>query len=227
MSEDFTIPGVFSQKKRDGTPYDPVGKISGIGAILGILAGVYGLVFANNTNTLFHLNGTTFGDPIMFLILGIGLFIQSFGAKELRIKLGSSFPQMGLLAAIIGILYYPFLVVTAGWGPSAFGTLVSYSAAITAFFVIFWQIYHTIFTDSTQSWVGLVSTILNGFFFPVLALGIVFGQGIVALAYLMLIMGQFFVLLFWWSPLESIREYSRSTKKAKLAFGLSGVITLG
>ncbi|MDF1539602.1 MAG: hypothetical protein P1Q69_11945 [Candidatus Thorarchaeota archaeon] len=227
MAEDFTIPGVFSQKKRDGTSYDPVGKLSGIGAILGILAGVYGLIFASSTNTLFHLGGTTLGDPIIFLILGAGLLIQSFGSRELRIKLGSSFPQIGLIAAIVAILYYPYLIVTAGWGLSLYESLVMYSAALTAFFVIFWQIYQTIFADATQSWIGLLATICNGFFFPILVLGIVFGNTIVSGAFLLLILGQFFVLLFWWSPLDSIREYARSPDRAKFAFGLTGVLTFG
>ena len=225
MAEDFSIPGVFSQKKRDGTPYDPVGKIAGIGAILGILAGVYGLIFANSGNTLFHLFGTTFASPIMFLILGAGLLLQSIGSRELRIKLGTSFPQIGMIAAIVAFLYLPYTVMAAGWGISLYESSVLYSAAITGFFIIFWQLYNTIFSDATESWIGLLSAILNGFFFPVLAFGVVFGNAVVIAAYLMLILGQFFVLLFWWSPLEGIREYARSPEKAKFAFGLTGVIT--
>jgi hypothetical protein len=32
-------------------------------------------------------------------------------------------------------------------------------------------------------------------------------------------------LLFWWSPFSTIREYARSTEKAKFAFGVTGVLT--
>ncbi len=224
MTQDFSIAGVFSQKKRDGSRYDPVGKLAGIGGLLGILAGIYGLLFSN-TETMFQLLGETPSSGVIMLILGAGLLLQSIGGKELRIKLGSSFSQVGLLGALIGLVYFPFLIVTAGWTIAQYETFVTLSATLTAFFIIMWQMYSVIFTDSTNGWIGVLSSILNGFFFPVLAIGTIYSELVVMLAFVMLILGQLLVLIYWWSPLDKIREYARSPDKAKFSFGLTGLLT--
>ncbi|MFW9919898.1 MAG: hypothetical protein ACFFED_09880 [Candidatus Thorarchaeota archaeon] len=223
MTQDFSVAGVISQKKRDGSRYDPVGKLAGLGGFLGILAGIYGLLF-NSTETMFQLYGETPSSGIIMLLLGAGLLLQSIGGKELRIKLGSGYSQVGLLGALIGLVYFPFLIVSSGWTIAQYETLVTLSAFLTAFFIIMWQMYAVVFTDSTNGWIGVLTSIMNGFFFPVLAIGTVYGELLIMLAFVMLILGQLLVLFYWWSPLDSIREYARSPDKAKFSFGLSGLL---
>lgn len=223
MTQDFSIAGVISQTKRDGSRYEPVGKLAGLGGLLGILAGLYGLLYSNTEN-MFQLIGETPSSGIMMLLLGVGLLLQSIGGRELRIKLGSSFSQVSLLGAFIGLAYFPFLIMTSGWTLSQYNTFVSLSAMLTAFFIIMWQMYSVIFTDSTDRWIGVFASIMNGFFFPVLAVGTILGELFVMLAYVILILGQVTVLFYWWGPLDSIREYARSPDKAKFSFGLSGVL---
>ncbi len=223
MTEDFSIAGVISQRKRDGTRYDPIGKLAGIGGLLGIFVGVYGLLFSN-TETIFQLHGESPSSGLVLLILGLGLILQSFGGRELRIKLGSSYSQISLIAGVMGVIYFPFLIISSSWGISLYEDFVIISAMLTAFFIIFWQMYQVVYTDSTNSWIGVLASIINGFFFPVLAIGTIYGELITMLAYVMLILGQFLVLVYWWSPLDNVREYARSPEKAKFSFGLSGLL---
>ncbi len=49
MAEDFSIAGVFSQRSRDGSPYDPIGKLAGLGGLLGLAAGIFGIFFGAGT----------------------------------------------------------------------------------------------------------------------------------------------------------------------------------
>ncbi len=224
MAEDFSIPGVFSQKRKDGTSYDPVGRLSGLGGLVGILAGVFGLLNATSGNTLFQLTGQTPTSDIMMLLLAVGLLLQWIGGKELRIKLGSSFSHISLVGALMGIIYFPFLVEAMTWEPFLYETRTLLIAFFTSVIIIVWQMYSILYTDSTNGWIGVSASLLNGFFFPLLAIGAVYGSSIVFAAYLMLILGQLMVLVYWWSPLDSIREYARSPETAKFTFGLSGFL---
>ncbi len=224
MAEDFSIPGVFSQKRKDGTTYDPVGRLSGLGGIVGILAGVFGLLNATSGNTLFQLTGQTPTSDIMMLLLALGLLIQWIGGKELRIKLGSSFSHISLVGALTGIIYFPFLLNAMSREPFMYETRILLIALFTSILIIVWQMYSVLYTDSTNGWIGVIASLLNGFFFPLLAIGAVYGISIVFAAYIMLILGQLMVLVYWWSPLDSIREYARSPEIAKFTFGLSGFL---
>lgn len=224
MAEDFSIPGVFSQKRKDGTSYDPVGRLSGLGGIVGILAGVYGLLYATGGNTLFQLTGQTPTSDIMMLLLAVGLLLQWLGGKELRIKLGSSFTHIAIVGVVIGIIYYPFLMEAMTWEPFMYETRTLLIAFFTSVLIIVWQMYSVLYTDSTNGWIGVIASLLNGFFFPLLAIGAVYGSTIVFAAYIMLILGQLMTLFYWWSPLDSIREYARSPEIAKFTFGISGFL---
>jgi hypothetical protein len=57
-----------------------------------------------------------------------------------------------------------------------------------------------------------------------LALGQALGPFLIYGAYALLLVGQLLSLIFWWSPNSNIREFARSPKKAKFAFGLSGLL---
>ncbi|MFW9794980.1 MAG: hypothetical protein ACFFEE_11785, partial [Candidatus Thorarchaeota archaeon] len=92
-------------------------------------------------------------------------------------------------------------------------------------FVIAWQIGATIYTDSSKTWIGFLAGMLNALFIPVLAVGQALSQVFIYAAYGILLVGQIMSLLFWWAPLDTIREYARSSKKAKFAFGLTGFLT--
>ncbi len=224
MTEDFSISGIFSQKKKDGSKYDPVGKLAGLGGLLGVIAGIYGLIFSN-TETIFQIQGENPSSGLVLLLLGIGLLLQSIGGGQLRIKIGSAYSQVGLIGALVGLAYYPFLIISSGWTLAQYNDFVTISAFLTALFIILWQMFCVIFPDSTNRWLGVITGLLNGLFFPLFAIGHVYGSGITMLAFLMLIMGQLCVLIFWWSPLELVREYARSPEKAKFSFGLSGLLT--
>lgn len=224
MAEDFSIPGVFSQKRKDGTSYDPVGRLSGLGGLVGILAGVYGLLYATGGNTLFQLTGQVPSSDIMMLLLAVGLLLQWLGGKELRIKLGSSFTHIALVGAAIGIIYFPFLLEAMTWEPFLYETRTLLIAFFTSVLIIVWQMYSILYTDSTNGWIGVIASLLNGFFFPLLAIGAVYGSFIIFVAYIMLILGQLTTLIYWWSPLDAIREYARSPEIAKFTFGISGFL---
>ncbi|MCK5237912.1 MAG: hypothetical protein KAR33_00100 [Candidatus Thorarchaeota archaeon] len=235
MAEDFSIPGVFSQKGKDGTPYDPVGKLAGLGGLIGLIAGIFGLVLGGGQPLIriplmehaVIADGTYFMMSAAFVgLLSVGLLLQMLGSRELRVKLGSGFSNIGYIVAIVGILLAVFLPFGgSNWTSiTLFQSYVVYGAALVAIFVIFWQMYSIIFVDASKSWIGMFASILNGFFIPLLAIGYIFGPTFVNIAYIVLILGQLFVWFFWWAPLDSIREYGRSPDNAKFSFGLSGVL---
>ncbi|MHA1909760.1 MAG: hypothetical protein ACW98Y_20860, partial [Candidatus Thorarchaeota archaeon] len=236
MAGDFSISGVFSQKGKDGTPYDPVGKLAGFGGLIGLIAGVFGLVMGGGQplirlplmeHAVFSSESYVLLSAIFVGLLSGGLLLQMIGARELRVKLASSFPNIGYLAAIVGFVLVGFALF-GGYNTTnvtAFENYVVFGAALVSIFVILWQMYNTIFVDASKSWIGLFASILNGFFLPILAIGYVFGPIFIILAYVLLIVGQLFVWLFWWGPLDSIREYARSPELAKFGFGLTGLLT--
>ncbi len=149
------------------------------------------------------------------------------GSKELRIKLGSGFSQIGYVVAALGIIMAIFLPFGGeNWtNITLFQDYVILGAVFAALFIMFWQMYNTIYTDANKSWIGLLASILNGFFFPLLALGFIYGTLLTIIAYIVLIVGQLFVLVFWWAPLDTVREYARSPEMAKFSFGLAGFLT--
>ncbi|MFW9907792.1 MAG: hypothetical protein ACFFEF_04395 [Candidatus Thorarchaeota archaeon] len=236
MAEDFSIPGVFSQKRRDGTSYDPVGRFSGIGGLFGLVAGAIGLLLSGGLPLirLPNLPQSTITSETYFLLsaaflglLSIGLILQMLGSKELKIKVSGAFIQVGYIAAIVGLLTTGLIVVGGYFWTTvtAIQSYVIFGASVSVVFVMFWQMFSIIYTDASKGWIGFLATILNGFFFPVLAIGYFINPILVYLAYIMLIAGQFMTIMFWWSPIDSVREYARSTEKAKFAFGFSGVVT--
>ncbi|MFW9848533.1 MAG: hypothetical protein ACFFF4_05300 [Candidatus Thorarchaeota archaeon] len=236
MAEDFSIAGVFSQRSKDGSPYDPIGKLAGLGGLLGLAAGIFGIFFGVETplirlplmeHSIIGSEAYFMSSAIFIGLLAVGVFLQMIGSKELRIKLGSSFSQIGYVVAILGIIMAIFLPYGGeNWtNITLFQDYVILGAVFAALFIMFWQMYNTIYTDASKNWIGLLASILNGFFFPLLALGFIYGTLLTMIAYIVLIVGQLFVLVFWWAPLDTVREYARSPEMAKFTFGVSGFLT--
>jgi hypothetical protein len=232
-----SIVSILSQSASDGAKIEPVSRIAGIGALLGVAAAAVGIlgttgysllpiptipvaVFQNiiyqNLNTLF------------LGLLVASLLLQGLGSSGLRQQLESNFPYVIYGAFAVGaLLIYSirFGAVQAGPYVSRQAEFMSGFAIQIALFAIFWQLLSVMYTDTSKSWFGFLAGVMNGFFIPFVALGQIMGGGIIYIGYIFLLVGQFSTFLYWWSPLGSIREFARTPNKAKFAFGLSGFLT--
>jgi hypothetical protein len=229
----------------NGDPFEPINRRAGIGAIFGILAGLLGFVFALDSTNL--PLGASLQIPILgsdlvqnsnylifslmfFGLLAFGLLLQVTGYRNLSRRIESSFPNISIILFIVILVTIGYYIGGLGVEADNLSQLrgfISSIALVGPIFVIFWQLHTIVFVDVVKSYIGFFAAILNAFFFPVLSFGFVF-QGFtfpIILAYLMLLIGQVMVLLFWWSPEVSIREYARSPDTAKFAFGVSGFLT--
>ncbi|MHA2371838.1 MAG: hypothetical protein ACXAEB_02405 [Candidatus Thorarchaeota archaeon] len=236
MGQSVSISSVFSRTTPSGDPYEPVSRISGIGGILGIIAGIVGLLFSVDGFPLFQMpsmsetlirspNQVIFSAAFIGLI-SAGLLIQMLGSRKLRTKLGSGYPNLGFLAALIGVAWAITLPVTLIFWTASYRILeyVTIGATISAIFAILWILFSVVYVDSSDSWISFISTILNGFALPLLAIGVILPY-FTYIGYIALIIGQLTTIFFWWSPLENVRSYARSPDKAKFAFGMTGFIT--
>lgn len=244
MSNKGLLQSVFRGKNSEGNPIERIGDLSGLGSIIGIIAALLGLMIGlplvpltsvpwEVTSTLPFVwvlgNNYNYGIYVagFMALLGMGLFLQSYGSKKMRARVGSMLGSSFLLAFI-------FSIVTAGYAIIGFNevslisNLFSFLSLFYFFgmlFVLAWQVVSVYYIDTSVTWVGFLAGILNGLFIPLLALGQVLGAALVYGAYITLAIGQFMTLIYWWSPYSTIREYARSPEKAKFAFGLSGVLT--
>ena len=228
-----------------GESFEPINRRAGLGALFGIIAAVFGLVIALGSVTLplgaslqIPIIGANLIEDINYLIftlaflglLAFGMFLQISGYRKISKTIESSFPNIGVILFFITlatISYYAggFLVEVGNL--SQLRAFISSIAMIGPIFIIFWQMHCAIFVDVSKNYIGFFSSMLNAFFFPILSLGFVF-PGVtypVIIAYVMLLIGQFMNLLFWWSPQDNIREFARSPDLAKFAFGFSGLLT--
>lgn len=173
-------------------------------------------------------------------LLVISLFIQFIGSGALRRRLESGYPNVLLLAFLVGI---PLVVLIPVGGelwnlPSQVASYVVNLATLGAIFAILWQLWSVVYVDSTKTYTGLLAGVLNAFWIPVLAIGMgiqnysianpevaPFALIVTTAAYAMLLIGQLMVVKFWWSPITSVREYGRSSETAKFAFGITGLLT--
>lgn len=231
-----TISGILSQKSPDGEEYNPVSRLAGFGAIIGLVAAAIGLFMSNGTplvpipsiGALILKNPTHFWASGAFMgVLSIGILIQAIGSKQLRNYLGSGYANISYIVAIIGIVT-AILVIQGGlfWNtPGAVASYVVNLMTLGSFFVICWQLMAVFYVDSDKTWIGFLAGILNGMFIPILAVGQVLGSSMILFAYLVLIGGQLFSVLFWWAPMNNLREYARSPPKAKTGFALAGFLT--
>ncbi len=235
------ISGILSQRSADGEPYEPIGKVSSIGAILGIIAAIIGLVLSGGYSLIpmpsigalvLKNSSHYFASAIFLALLSIGLLIQAIGSKNLRNYLGSGLPNIILITAIIGLIS-AFFVIDGGlnWHkPHEVIAYVVHSMSLGAFFVVTWQITSVIYIDSDKSIIGFIAGMFNALFVPILAIGqaMVFIDAsnvmIVYIAYLILLIGQIFTFLYWRAPINNLREYVRSTRFAKIGFSITGLI---
>ncbi len=247
MAQLSSVISALRRKTPDGEPADIVGALAGFGSILGIIAAALGLFAGISlvpiTSFAWEVTSITPPEPFVWVLggtaqysvftsafmglLAVGFLLQALGSKELRGKLGGmmgSVFYVGFIGAAIVSVY-----VIVGFGGVTFTSLIagylSILYLITIVFIIAWQMASVFYADSSLTWVGFSAGMLNGLFIPVLALGMAFGPLLTFAAYGILIVGQFMALLYWWSPKSTIREFARSPNKAKLAFGISGVLT--
>jgi len=244
MADMSSVISAITRKSPEGEPVDIVGALAGLGSIFGIIAAAVGLFSGMTlvplTSYSWELIATTPFDwifagstqfPMMagiFMgLLSLSLLLQALGSKELRGRLGGMLGNVffvGFITAAI-VAYFAYF----GFEGVRFVTQVqgylSLLYLVTLFFVISWQMSSVFIVDSSLSWKGFLSGIMNGLFIPLLALGHVLGPLITYAAYGVLLVGQLVTMLYWWSPLDTIRGYARSPEKAKFAFGLSGFLT--
>jgi hypothetical protein len=237
MSQESSFSTVIRQRTEEGVSVEPVGRISGIGALLGVAAAVVGIFMTAGYSLIpiptipiavYQDAAYQTSATIFLFLLVTGLLVQALGSSELRLRLGSNYAYtLHLCFAIGAVMLYNLIV-----GPTAAGPyldrqtefMASFSVQF-AVFAIFWQLISVMYTDTSKNWFGFLAGLMNAFFLPFIALGQVLGGGLIYIGYFVLLIGQFCTFLYWWSPLGSIREYARSPSKAKFAFGISGFLT--
>ncbi|MHA1576704.1 MAG: hypothetical protein ACTSU3_05025, partial [Candidatus Thorarchaeota archaeon] len=229
-----TISSIISQTSPTGESYEPIGRLAGFGGLLGVIAGIFGLMANSPLIPVPAMLAPLLKDPahfgvsaIFLLLLSIGVLIQVIGSKNLKNVLSSGIPSVGYIVVLVGILLSAFVFMGGVlWNNNL--QVVDYivnGATLSAAFLIFWQIWSVLYIDSSESWVGFGAGILNALAFPLLAIGQAMGGVFISMGFIVLIVGQLLVLLYWWSPMTSIRTYARSPDKAKFGFGLMGLVT--
>jgi len=221
-----------------------ISELAGFGNVFGIIAAVLGILFGKSLIPIPALQWTrTTSLPFEWMIEGnpnyhiivatfmgmmaLNLLFQALGSKGRGNFLGSGSVNIlwaGFLIAIATAIYVPTQFV-AVYGATLIPSFLPGMFFLGTAFVICWQIGSVIYTDSSKSWIGILAGLLNALFIPVLALGQAISPLVIYGAYGILLVGQLMSLKFWWSPYSTIREYARSSSKAKIAFGISGVLT--
>ncbi|MHA2002648.1 MAG: hypothetical protein ACW960_00960, partial [Candidatus Thorarchaeota archaeon] len=210
---------IFTQTTPEGEAIEPVGRISGIGALLGVAAAVVGLFLTAGYSLLpiptipiavFQTVTYQVASSSFLALLAAGLLLQGIGSSTLRLRVGSIFHYILYVGFAVGVVMVLSLLV----GTAEIGSFVDRQTNFMtgfslqfALFAILWQIHAVTFTDTGKNWFGFLAGL------------------IVYIGYAVLLIGQFCTFLYWWSPIGSIREYARSPSKAKLAFGISGFLT--
>jgi hypothetical protein len=240
MAQLSSLKSIISNTSESGA----VSRLAGYGSIFGIFAAALGLISGVSLvpipsliweQTSINPFVWTFGSSPQFPylmagfmgLMAVSLLLRARGSKDLSSKLGSSLTSIswvGFLFALVTAIYVStqFAGVYTGQLISGFLTFLY---LFGTFFVITWQIGSMIYTDSSKTWIGFLAGMLNALFIPILALGQVLSPLLIYAAYGLLLVGQFMSLLFWWSPIGTIREFARSPAKAKFAFGLTGLLT--
>ncbi|TET08606.1 MAG: hypothetical protein E3J86_10435, partial [Candidatus Thorarchaeota archaeon] len=240
MAQLSSLRSIVSSTHESGS----VSKLAGFGNIFGIIAAAVGLFAGVSLVPIPSLSWEqtsvipfewVFGGSALFpffmigfmALMSVSLMLQYQGSKGLSSKLGSNLAKVFWVSA-----FAAFVVVAHVWlnfeGVSRFSQISGFLTIIYllgTLFVITWQIGSVIYTDSSKTWIGFLAGMLNALFIPVLALGQALSPLLIYAAYGILLVGQLMSLLFWWSPFDTIREYARSPSKAKIAFGLTGLLT--
>ena len=224
-----------------------ISKIAGIGGFLGIAAAGLGIISGVPLIPVPSIGELTLKDPIFYwasaafvALLVISLLFQILGSGALRRRLASGYPAVLILTFLVGIAL-AILIPFGGmyWNlPGQVASYVTNLAILGSIFAILWQLWAIVYADSSKTYNGLLAGILNGFWIPVLAIGMglynhsianpsiaPFAVTVTTGAYVMLLVGQLMVVKFWWSPITSVREFGRSSDTAKFAFGIAGLLT--
>jgi hypothetical protein len=241
MAQLSSLKSLISDKEQSS---ERIGELAGFGSIFGIIAAVLGLLIGKSLIPIAGIEWQqTSISPFVWIIegnpnyhfavgafmgiLALSLLFQALGSKGLGAFIGSGFVNIfwvGFVVAIATALFIP--TQFAGIiGSSLIPNFVSTMYFLGALFVIIWQIGTIVYTDSSKTWVGAIAGLLNALFIPVLALGQAISPLLIYVAYGILLVGQLMSLKFWWSPYNTIREYARSSSKAKMMFGISGLLT--
>ncbi|MFW9976047.1 MAG: hypothetical protein ACFFDQ_12325 [Candidatus Thorarchaeota archaeon] len=241
MAEMSSITSETSTLSQSG---EKIGELAGLGSILGIVAAVFGLLIGKSLVPISALrwevpSSAPFvwrieGTPIYWIcvstfmgLLAASLLLQAIGSRGLGNFLGSgsvNVTWVGFILAAATAFIFPtlFFRVIAESLIREFWAQVYFVGAL---FVITWQLISVIYTDSSKTWIGFLAGTLNALFIPILAIGQAISPLLIYVAYGILLLGQLMAVLFWWAPFDTIREYARSTDKAKIAFGFTGIMT--
>ena len=243
MAELSSVISAITRRSQEDEPVDIVGAFAGLGSIIGIVAAAIGLLSGMTLVPLTSFSWEYSTSPFSWILggstllpstagifmglLAVSLLIQALGSKELRSRLGGMLGNIffvGFIAAaivayfvFIGFEEVRFLVEVPGY--------LELLYLVTVIFVVSWQMSAVFIVDSSTSWKGFLAGMLNALFIPLIALGHALSPLLIYAAYIVLLLGQLMTLLFWWSPLDTIRAYARSPEHAKFAFGLSGFLT--
>ncbi len=242
-----TFKSVFTQTDSQGQRYKPISRVAGLGGLLGVIAALLGIVTFilpdtlpaasvvllpfQATEYLLQYPSSMFYSAVFLGLLALGLIFQATAARKLGSMIESGYPSLmwitGLAIAGVAALIGSGLFIDTTRLIDVENYL-NHIATVGALVVILWQLISVIYVDSSKSYIGMLAGIFNGFFWP--AYGIAFagpafyGPGI-TIAFVMLLLGQLFTMMYWWMPQSHIREYARSTPTAKFAFGISGFLT--
>ncbi len=243
MAQMSSVISAIRRKTPEDEPADIVGVFAGFGSIFGIIAAAIGLFagislvpmtatpwqITSESPFQWIIAGTAMYPTLTAVFMGLlaaGLCLQAFGSKDLRARLGSIFGSVLYLAFIVAVLVA--IYVFFGYSSVRYNSLaidyMSILYLLGGIFVLSWQMVSVFYVDSSKSWTGFLAGILNGLFLPLLALGQALGPALIYGAYGLLLVGQMMSMIFWWSPNSTIREFARSPKRAKFAFGLSGLL---
>ena len=241
MAQLSSLKSIISSTDESG---ERIGELAGFGSIFGIIAAAIGLLIGK---TLIPIPGLRWEQtsihPFEWIIesspyfpivvgafmgmLGLCLLLQAIGSRGLGSFLGSGLVNVfwiGFFVAIATAIFVPTQAATIMNVFNIEGFLpVMY--ILGTVFVVVWQVSSIIYTDSSKTWIGFLAGLLNALFIPVLAIGQAISPLLIYAAYIILLLGQVTSLLFWWAPYSTIREYARSTDKAKIAFGATGLLT--
>ncbi len=241
MAQLSSLKSIISSTDESG---ERIGELAGFGSVFGMLAAAIGLLLGKSlipipglrweqTSILpfeWFIESSAYFPIAMGAFMGllaVCLLFQAIGSKGLGSFLGSG---------LVNVLWIGFFVAltTAIFVPTQAGSILNLLGIerflpvmylLGTVFVVVWQISTIIYTDSSKTWNGFIAGLLNTLFIPVLAIGQAINPILIYAAYIILFLGQFMSLIFWWSPYSTIREYARSTSKAKIAFGLTGMLT--
>jgi hypothetical protein len=208
---------IFTQTTSDGVAIEPVGRISGIGALFGVAAAVVGIFMTAGYSLLpiptipvavFQTEAYQLAATLFLGLLIAGLLLQGLGYSGLKLRIGSNYSYIIYLCLAVGaIMIYSLLVGTAQAGiyvDRQTDFMAGFSLQF-GMFAILWQLIAVMYTDTSKNWFGFLAGLMNGFFIPLVALGQIMGNGIVYIGYAFLLIGQFSTFLYWWSPMGSIR----------------------